>query len=41
MGRFAHEGAAFSRLRAGAPLAVYMDDDAQGECIYKFVSYAP
>ena len=41
MGRFAHEGAAFSRPRAGESLAVYMGDDAKGEYIYKFVSDAP
>lgn len=41
LGRFAHEGAAFSRPRAGEPLAVYMGDDARGEYIYKFVSNAP
>ena len=41
LGRFAHEGAAFSRPRSGEPLAVYMGDDARGEYIYKFVSDAP
>ena len=41
LGRFAHEGAAFSRPRTGEPLAVYMGDDARGEYIYKFVSDAP
>lgn len=41
LGRFAHEGAAFSRPRAGKPLAVYMGDDARGEYVYKFVSDAP
>ena len=41
LGRFAHEGAAFSRPQAGEPLAVYMGDDARGEYIYKFVSDAP
>ena len=40
LGRFAHEGAAFSRPRTGEPLAVYMGDDARGEYIYKFVSDA-
>ena len=41
LGRFAHESAAFGRLLAGAPLAVYMGDDSRGEYIYKFVSSAP
>ena len=41
LGRFAHEGAAFSRPRAGEPLAVYLGDDARGEYIYKFVSDSP
>lgn len=41
LGRFAHEGAAFSLPRSGEPLAVYMGDDARGEYIYKFVSDAP
>jgi uncharacterized protein len=40
LGRFAHESAAFSRLSAGKPLAVYMGDDSRGEYIYKFVSAA-
>ena len=38
LGRFAHESAAFSKLVAGKPLAVYMGDDSRGEYIYKFVS---
>jgi secreted PhoX family phosphatase len=41
LGRFAHESAAFGRLLAGAPLAVYMGDDSRGEYIYKFVTTAP
>ncbi len=41
LGRFAHEAAAFSRPRAGEPLAVYMGDDARGEYIYKYVSDSP
>ena len=41
LGRFAHEGAAFSLPRSGEPLAVYMGDDARGEYIYKFVSDSP
>lgn len=40
LGRFAHEGAAFSLPKRGEPLAVYMGDDARGEYIYKFVSDA-
>ena len=40
LGRFAHESAAFGRLEAGQPLAVYMGDDSRGEYIYKFVSSA-
>ena len=39
-GRFAHEGAAFSLLKAGKPLAIYMGDDSQFEYIYKYVSDA-
>ncbi len=38
LGRFAHESAAFGKLTAGKPLAVYMGDDSRGEYIYKFVS---
>ncbi len=41
LGRFAHEGAAFSLPESGEPLAVYMGDDARGEYIYKFVSNSP
>lgn len=40
LGRFAHESAAFSKLVAGQPLAVYMGDDSRNEYIYKFVSNA-
>jgi len=40
LGRFAHESAAFSKLAAGKPLAVYMGDDSRGEYVYKFVSTA-
>ncbi|MDZ7590652.1 MAG: DUF839 domain-containing protein [Rubrivivax sp.] len=40
MGRMAHEGAAFGKLVAGEPLAIYMGDDARAEYIYKFVSEA-
>jgi len=40
LGRFAHESAAYSKLVAGKPLAVYMGDDSRGEYIYKFVSDA-
>lgn len=40
LGRFAHESAAFGKLAAGKPLAVYMGDDSQGEYIYKWVSAA-
>ncbi|MBA3772460.1 MAG: PhoX family phosphatase [Ramlibacter sp.] len=40
LGRFAHESAAFGKLVAGRPLAVYMGDDSRGEYIYKFVSNA-
>ncbi|MCW7536363.1 PhoX family phosphatase [Aquabacterium sp. A7-Y] len=40
LGRFAHESAAFSKLVAGKPLAVYMGDDSRGEYMYKFVSTA-
>ena len=39
-GRFAHEGAAFSLLKTGKPLAIYMGDDSQFEYIYKYVSDA-
>ena len=40
LGRFAHESAAFGKLVAGKPLAVYMGDDSRNEYIYKFVSSA-
>lgn len=40
LGRFSHESAAFGKLTAGKPLAVYMGDDSQGEYMYKFVSNA-
>ncbi len=40
LGRFAHESAAFGKVTAGKPLAVYMGDDSRGEYIYKFVSTA-
>jgi secreted PhoX family phosphatase len=40
LGRFAHESAAFGKVVAGQPLAVYMGDDSRGEYIYKFVSAA-
>ncbi len=40
LGRFAHESAAFGKLVAGKPLAVYMGDDSRGEYIYKYVSSA-
>ncbi|HEY9238392.1 MAG TPA: PhoX family phosphatase, partial [Burkholderiaceae bacterium] len=40
LGRFAHESAAFGKVAAGKPLAVYMGDDSQGEYVYKFVSSA-
>jgi len=40
LGRFAHESAAFGKVTAGKPLAVYMGDDSRGEYIYKFVSAA-
>jgi uncharacterized protein len=40
LGRFAHESAAFGKVTAGKPLAVYQGDDSRGEYIYKFVSTA-
>ena len=40
LGRFAHESAAFGKLVAGKPLAVYMGDDSRNEYIYKWVSTA-
>ena len=40
LGRYAHESAAFGKLAAGQPLAVYMGDDSRNEYIYKFVSTA-
>lgn len=36
LGRFAHEGATVVIAKNGLPV-VYMGDDAQGQCIYKFV----
>ncbi|QOY94559.1 PhoX family phosphatase [Massilia sp. UMI-21] len=40
LGRYAHESAAFGKVVAGQPLAVYMGDDSRNEYIYKFVSNA-
>jgi secreted PhoX family phosphatase len=40
LGRFAHESAAFGKLTAGKPVAVYMGDDSRGEYFYKYVSTA-
>ena len=40
LGRYAHESAAFGKLVAGQPLAVYMGDDSRNEYIFKFVSTA-
>ncbi|MFM9433957.1 uncharacterized protein ACFDR9_001003 [Janthinobacterium sp. CG_23.3] len=40
LGRYAHESAAFGKLVAGQPLAVYMGDDSRNEYIYKYVSGA-
>jgi uncharacterized protein len=40
LGRFAHESAAFGRLVAGKPVAVYQGDDSRGEYMYKWVSTA-
>ena len=40
LGRMAHESAAFGKLEAGKPVAVYMGCDARNEYIYKFVSAA-
>ena len=40
LGRFAHESAAFGKVTAGKPLAVYQGDDSRGEYIYKYVSTA-
>lgn len=38
LGRYAHESAAFGKVVAGQPLAVYMGDDSRNEYIYKYVS---
>ena len=40
MGRFAHEGAAYSKPVAGQPLAFYSGDDARFEYLYRYVSHA-
>lgn len=40
MGRFAHEGCAYSKPEAGKPLAFYSGDDSRFEYIYRFVSEA-
>ncbi|MEH6437040.1 PhoX family protein [Massilia sp. DD77] len=40
LGRYAHESAAFGKVEAGKPLAVYMGDDSRNEYIFKFVSNA-
>ena len=40
MGRFAHEGSAYSVPVAGRPLAFYSGDDSRFEYVYRFVSAA-
>lgn len=40
LGRTSHEGAWFGPVTDGAPVVIYMGDDAQREYIYKFVSTA-
>lgn len=40
LGRYAHESAAFGKVIAGQPLAVYMGDDSRNEYIFKYVSNA-
>lgn len=40
MGRFAHEGAAYSNPVAGQPLAFYSGDDSRFEYLYRYVSDA-
>lgn len=40
MGRFAHEGAAYSLPQAGKPLAFYSGDDSRFEYLYRYVSDA-
>jgi uncharacterized protein len=40
LGRYAHESAAFGKVVAGQPLAVYMGDDSRNEYIFKYVSSA-
>jgi secreted PhoX family phosphatase len=40
LGRFAHEGSAFSNPVAGKPLAFYSGDDSRFEYVYRFVSEA-
>lgn len=40
LGRYAHESAAFGKVVAGQPLAVYMGDDSRNEYIFKYVSNA-
>ena len=40
LGRFAHESAAFGKVTAGQPIAMYQGDDARNEYIYKWVSAA-
>jgi len=37
LGRFAHEGATFTKAKDGRAV-IYMGDDAAGRCLYKFVS---
>lgn len=40
LGRFAHEGCAYSNPVAGKPLAFYSGDDSRFEYVYRFVSEA-
>lgn len=40
LGRFAHEGCAYSKLEAGKPIAFYSGDDSRFEYLYRFVTEA-
>ncbi len=39
LGRFCHEGATFARTKSGLAV-VYMGDDGNDQCLYKFISHS-
>ncbi len=41
LGRFSHEGATCIQSTPQSPTVVYLGDDKEGECFYKFISNSP